>query len=129
MRPGTALPSNPSVPDPDPEPDARLSRVGTLPLEDDGDVSFMTAAFGHPQSKVLLGLPVLESEYWGRDVYSRVAKHDRIWNGESMEISKWRRFVPVGSSVSNLERRMTIFQNRLVSSLIINGGEIGRAHV
>ncbi len=35
-----------------------------------------------------------------------VARHDRMWKGESMEISKCRRFD--GSVSSGLERRITI---------------------
>jgi hypothetical protein len=31
-----------------------------------------------------------------------------MWKGESIEISKWRRFLPVGSVVSGFERRITI---------------------
>lgn len=36
-----------------------------------------------------------------------VARQERMWKGESMEISKWRRFV--GSWASGLERRITIY--------------------
>jgi len=46
-------------------------------------------------------------EYAGNDVFACVAWHDRMWNGESMEISKCRLFV--GSVASGFERRMTSF--------------------
>ena len=44
--------------------------------------------------------------YAGNDVFACVARHDRMWKGESMEISKCLRLP--GFSASGLERRITI---------------------
>lgn len=53
-------------------------------------------------------IPELGPEsYAGRAVFAPVAWHERMWNGESMEISKCRRFE--GSLGSVLLSRITIY--------------------
>jgi hypothetical protein len=88
--------------------DSRLERpiepiVGTRPPG--GELRRM-GALGHPHS----GISSWEAagsgdEYAGRAVFACVAWQERMWNGESMEISKCRLFD--GSFLSGLERRMT----------------------
>lgn len=52
------------------------------------------AAPGQPQSYKWVPLtPDSGDVYAGREMFACVALHERMWNGESMEISKWRRFV------------------------------------
>ena len=84
-----------------------LSTVGTLPLDDAGD-TLVAAALGQPQTCCRLWSPVFSPEYSGSARLACVARQLRIVKGESMEISKWRRFLPVGSSVSNRDMRITI---------------------
>lgn len=79
--------------------------VGTRPV---GEVR-RTGALGQPHSGTR-ALPREGSgpEYAGSAVFACVAWQERIWNGESMEISKCRRFV--GSVASGRERRITSCQ-------------------
>lgn len=76
--------------------------VGTKPV---GEVR-RTGALGHPHS----GTRVPPStgpgdEYAGSAVFACVAWQDKMWKGESMEISKWR--LLVGSAISGFDSRMT----------------------
>jgi hypothetical protein len=76
--------------------------VGTKPA---GEVR-RTGALGHPHSGTCDPLIAGSGdEYAGSDVFACVAWHERIWKGESMEISKCR--LLVGSVASGLERRIT----------------------
>lgn len=77
-------------------------KVGTKPV---GELRRM-GALGHPHSGIRVP-PSAGSgdEYAGSAVLACVAWHERMWNGESMEISKCRRLVE--SVASGLERRMT----------------------
>lgn len=55
-----------------------------LPVDEAGDIE---AAFGHPHSyTVPRGVGPLW--YSGSEVWFCVARHERMWKGESMEISK-----------------------------------------
>jgi len=46
----------------------KLSRVGTLPEDDAGEVFCIQAAFGQPHSNLRLGADEVEFEYSGREV-------------------------------------------------------------
>ena len=46
----------------------KLSMVGTLPVDDAGEMFCALAAFGQPHSNLRLGADVLEFEYSGREV-------------------------------------------------------------
>ena len=47
------------------------------------------AASGHPQTVLGWTLaPGVGPEYSGREVFALAARQERIWKGESMEISK-----------------------------------------
>ncbi len=48
-------------------------------------------------------------------MFAWVARQDRIWNGESIEISKCLRFV--GSATSGFDNLMTICMSRLVGEI------------
>jgi hypothetical protein len=48
----------------------KLSRVGTLPLDDAGEVFCALAAFGQPHSNLRLGADAEEFVYSGSDVYA-----------------------------------------------------------
>lgn len=65
------------------------------------------AAPGHPQSNRCALFPLCSGDvYAGSEMLFCVARQERMWNGESIEISKCRRFV--GSLASGFDRRMTI---------------------
>lgn len=68
--------------------DANESSVGSMEVDEDGEELPVDGASEHPHSKVLLAVGEDRSEYSGREVCCCVAKHDRIWNGESIDISK-----------------------------------------
>lgn len=76
--------------------------VGTMPI---GRVC-RTGALGQPHwdTRALPGTGSGD-EYTGSAVFACVAWHERMWNGESMEISKCR--LLVGLFASGFERRMT----------------------
>ena len=76
--------------------------VGTKP---EGEVRRI-GALGQPHSGIRVPLDAGSGEeYAGSAVFACVAWHERMWNGESMEISKCRLFV--GSTASGFERRIT----------------------
>lgn len=57
------------------------------------------------------------SLYAGRKMFPCVALQERMWKGESIEISKWRRFV--GSFSSVFDRRITIC-HKLINGVLNN---------
>jgi hypothetical protein len=81
---------------------------GTEPVDEAGEW-LRERALGQPQEKGLGCVLMFVSVYSGREVWAWVARHERMWKGESMEISKWRRFLPVGSLASTRDRRRTIY--------------------
>jgi hypothetical protein len=77
-------------------------RVGTKPV---GEVR-RVGALGHPHSGIRVPLIAGSGdEYAGSAVFAWVAWHERMWKGESIEISKCR--LLDGSTASGFERRMT----------------------
>lgn len=75
-------------------------------------------ASGHPQSATDMSCWAISgAEYAGSDVLACVARHERIWNGESIDISKCRRFL--GSTASGFDKRSTIYTCQPMISRIV----------
>ena len=83
----------------------RELRVGS---RDDGEFLRLGAP-GQPHSKCSVSRLADSGEvYAGRAVFACVAWQERMLKGESIEISKCRRFV--GSTASGLDKRITIYE-------------------
>jgi len=83
----------------------RELRVGS---RDDGEFLRLGAP-GQPHSKCSVSRLTDSGEvYAGRAVFACVAWQERMLKGESIEISKCRRFV--GSTASGLDKRITIYE-------------------
>jgi hypothetical protein len=81
-------------------------KVGAKP---DGEVR-RAGALGQPHSGIRVSfIAGSGDEYAGSAVFACVAWHERIWKGESIEISKCR--LLDGSTASGFDRRMTSWSN------------------
>ena len=80
--------------------------VFRLGRSDDGEFRRLGAP-GQPHEECSVSRVVDSGEeYAGRAMLACVARQERMWNGESMEISKCLRFV--GSTASGLDNLITI---------------------
>jgi hypothetical protein len=87
-----------------------IEDIGTGSSTDEGSdlMVAVVAELGQPQTCCWPVLDEFMFEYCGSIRLSRVARQLRMVNGESIEISKWRLFLPSGSSWSRRDIRITI---------------------